>query len=173
MAGSLQRAGRGPRTFGCVLPWLGLAMGLGLGGCKFEPLGWWDIVSLRAEVEGQEPVEVEDVGFVQISDDGGDYAQVLTRYLLIPQLDGRVVPEPKPEVDADSASWELEGAQGFALSMPMGETMVGLSTDDTKGDRLSLSTEEPALFYVPSTWTGEGAGSGASVTVNVSVELQR
>ena len=158
---------------GAARPWLGLALSLSLGGCQFEPLGWWDIVSLRAEVEGQEPVEVEDVGFVQISDDGGDYAQVLTRYLLIPQLDGRVVPEPKPEVDADSASWELEGAQGFALSMPMGETTVGLSTDATKGDRLSLSTEEPALFYVPSTWTGEGAGTGASATVRVSVELQR
>lgn len=158
---------------GAARPCFGLALALLLGGCKFEPLGWWDIVSLRAEVEGQEPVEVEDVGFVQISDDGGDYAQVLTRYLLIPQLDGRVVSEPKPEVDADSASWELEGAQGFALSMPMGETMVGLSTDATKGDRLSLSTEEAALFFVPSTWTGEGAGTGASATVSVSVELQR
>lgn len=160
---------------GAARPWLGFALGLGLGlgGCRFEPLGWWDIVSLRAEVEGQEPVEVDDVGFVQISDDGGDSAQVLTRYLLIPQLDGSLAVEPKPEVGADSASWEQDGPEDFTLIAPLGESMFALRTQETKGDRLSLSTDDPTLLSVPSTWTGEGAGTGASATVSVSVELQR
>ena len=146
---------------------------LGLAGCRFEPLGWWDIVSLRAEVEGQAPVEVEDVGFVQISDDGGDYAQVLTRYLLIPQLDGGLAVEPKPEVDAESASWAQDGPQDFTLIARLGENNFALSTQETKGDRLSLSTDDPTLLTVPSSWTGEGAGSGASLMVSVSIDLQR
>jgi len=83
------------------------------------------------------------------------------------------VVEPKPEVDAEAASWAQDGPQDFSLSLPLGETMVLLTTDDTKGDRLSLATDAPAVVSVPSTWTGEGAGSGANLSARIEVELQR
>lgn len=150
-----------------------LLVAVPLAGCRYEPIGWWDLRSLSIDVEGGDSVELDDVGFIQFSSSGGDYTTYLIRYELIPNAEGRVSVYPKSDVTAEGGHWEMDGAQDLSVQIAVGETAVGLVTDHTKGSHLTLTSEDPLVLNVPSTWTGAEASTGASVTVELSLELER
>ena len=164
---------RAPRR-SCVLrPCAVVACAALLGGCRFVPLGWWDIPSLRLGLDGGDTVEVSDAGFVQVVSDGGDSADLLLRYHLIPQLDGSVAVIPAEDPPITTGEWEMSGREDFALRVVIGESFVPLVTDQTTGEALELVTEDVVSLSVPSSWAGEGAGTGAAVSCSVELSLQR
>lgn len=144
-----------------------------LGGCRFEPLGWWDITTLRLEVEGQDAVVVDDAGWMQVISDGGDYTDLLLRYDLIPTTTGTVEVYPNPKAEVVGGDWEMSGREDFTTRVVLGESTVMMVTADTTGATLTLQSEEDVQLSVPSTWEGEEAGSGALVTCAVEMTLQR
>jgi hypothetical protein len=144
-----------------------------LGGCRFEPLGWWDITSLRLEIEGQDAVVVDDAGWMQVISDGGDSTDLLLRYDLIPTTAGTVEVYPNPDPALVRGDWEMSGREDFTTRVVLGESTVMMMTDNTTGGQLELVSEDDVQLRVPSTWQGEGAGSGALVTCAVEMTLRR
>jgi hypothetical protein len=160
-----------PRTrLARALPLLGLPV---LAGCRFEPLGWWDITALRLEIEGQDAVVVDDAGWMQVISDGGDYTDLLLRYDLIPTVAGTVAVYPKPGAEVIGGDWEMSGREDFTTRVVLGESTVMMVTDNTTGGQLTLVSEDDVLLGVPSTWQGEEAGSGATVSCAVEMTLRR
>jgi hypothetical protein len=160
-----------PRTrLARALPLLGLPV---LAGCRFEPLGWWDITALRLEIEGQDAVVVDDAGWMQVVSDGGDYTDLLLRYDLIPTVAGTVAVYPNPGAEVIGGDWEMSGREDFTTRVVLGESTVMMVTDDTTGGQLVLVSEDDVLLGVPSTWQGEEAGTGATVSCAVGMILTR
>ncbi|MBL8615076.1 MAG: hypothetical protein JNM72_05630 [Deltaproteobacteria bacterium] len=157
-----------------ALPLGALLLGLPLlGGCRFEPLGWWDITALRLEIEGQDTIVVDDAGWMQVISDGGDYTDVLLRYDLIPTTSGTVEVYPNPDPVLFEGDWEMSGREDFTTRVVLGESTVMMVTDNTTGGQLELVSEDDVQLSVPGTWQGEGAGSGALVSCAVEMTLLR
>ena len=150
-----------------------LLVAVPLAGCRYEPIGWWDIRSLSVDVEGGDSVEIDEVGFIQFASHGGDYTTYLIRYDIIPNPEGSVSVYPKSDLTPLGGNWEMDGAQDLSVRIAIGESGVGLVTDHTKGSHLTLTSGDPLLLNVPSTWTGAEAGTGASVTADLTLELAR
>lgn len=141
--------------------------------CRYEPLGWWNIQTLSASIDGGDTIEVDDAGFVEISSEGGDYATGLLRYKLIPTLDNSLAVYPADELTLLSGNWEMDGAQDFSLFLPIGDAGVTFLTDQTLGRRLTVESADPTIINVPADWTGEEQGSGAVVTATYAMDLIR
>jgi hypothetical protein len=143
----------------------GLAAAMLCAGCRYEPLGWWDITELTATVEGQEPVQTDDVGFIQVVD--GGQIDALFRVELVATAEGTVALVATEGVATTTGSWEMDGKEDFVASIFFGTNQIVLYTDDTTGGSLTLRTDAPADVR------DSANPAAAGVAADLSLALER